>query len=242
MFGSVRAKWMVVGVLLGALLSGCGTNPYGYGADGLAYGEAGYGYDSGYGDSYGGGYDSGYDSGYGSGGYDSGYDSGGYDSGYDTGYGGGYDTGYDSGYGSDYGTDYGSDYGSGLPGASPSPKPTTAPPSFVDRPALSAWVIDVKETGLLGMGGVVAKVEIENPTDRTLSGKLEVRFLDGGHLTPNKQTRRVTLRPLEKQVLTFSAKGMRLDDAEAMIETEGVDRPSTGEQAGSGDSVVRDRS
>ena len=95
-------------------------------------------------------------------------------------------------------------------------------------PALSAWVVDVKEPGVLAKltgGKIVAKVEVENPTDRTLTGRLRVRFLDNGDPTGVIQTRKVTLRPKEKQVFTFSAEAARLDDAEATVETEA---PATG--------------
>ena len=124
--------------------------------------------------------------------------------------------------------DYGASYGEDavlLAGASPRPGASAPPVSPVpDESVLSAWVLDVKEPSLWGrLRGqkVVAKVEIENPGSRTLSGRLRVRFTDGGNPTGVIQTRRVTRAPKEKQILTFTAQSSRVDDAEALIETEG---------------------
>ncbi len=85
---------------------------------------------------------------------------------------------------------------------------------------LSAFVKEVKETGVLGMGRIIAKVEVTNPTHRTLGGKLRVLFTDNGNPTANAVTRKITLKPLETQVITFTADAWRLDDAEASVETD----------------------
>lgn len=208
-------------LMLVAVTAGCGlNNPYGEDL----YGNAGAGYDAagGYGDSsslstYG-----------------------------DTGLGGGYEDAYgdSSSYTTDYSStvtapsaappvtsgsygDYGATYGEDTvlrAAASPRPGASMAPTSALpEQSVLSAWVVDVKEPSLWGrLRGqkVVAKVEIENPGDRTLSGRLRVRFTDGGNPTGVIQTRRVTLAPKEKQVLSFTAQSSRVDDAEALIETE----------------------
>ena len=229
---SFRPVYSMLVAFAAVLLSGCGqANPYGYDPYGSAYGT---GYDTG---SYG-----------------SGYDTGSYGSGYDTGssYGSGYDTGSSYGTGSTYGSGgtygSGSTYGSGATyggnygengaaygddaivqgGQQGAARPGATPPVAPQAPSLSAWVIDVKEPGLLSKlsgGKIVAKVEVENPSDRTLSGKLRVRFLDNGDPTGVIQTRSVTLKPKEKVVLTFSADAWRLDDAEASVET---DAPTVG--------------
>lgn len=222
---SFRPAYSMIVAFAAVLLSGCGAaNPYGYDA-------YGYGADP-YGSAYGADYSaSSYGSDYGSSSYGSDYGSSygsdpyGGTGGYGTG-----TTGAAGTYGGNYGEN-GASYGDdavlqgGKPGAE---RPTATPPVAAEAPALSAWVVDVKEPGLLGkLGGgkIVAKVEIENPTDRTLSGKLRVRFLDNGDPTGVIQTRKVTLRPKEKQVLTFTAEAWRLDDAEATVET---DAPATG--------------
>jgi hypothetical protein len=96
-------------------------------------------------------------------------------------------------------------------------------------------VAEVKEPGFFARlrgGKITARVEVENPADRTLSGRVQVRFLDDGNPTGVIQTRKVTLAPGEKQVLTFTVEAGRLDDAEASVETLGT-------PAGSG--VVVDR-
>ena len=196
---------------IGILLAGCAANPATGGYDQYgnpigAYGTDPYGssysamgdtsYDSSYDSSYSGGTDS-----YGSDPYSSGSTSGSYD-------------------------DYGSTGSSTYPGASPSPSPSASPsgepaaPSLDDRPVLSATLLEVKESGVFGMGKITAKVEIENPGNITLSGKLRVLFTDNGDPTPNAIVRKVTLHPKEKQTLTFTAKAWRLDDAEVSIETD----------------------
>lgn len=157
---------------------------------------------------------------------------------------------YDTGYGSEYGTtdDYASDpyagsdsygdttggsyddsYSGGsdtYTGASPSPSPSGSPTagtdtgSLDDRPVLVATMLEVKETGVMGMGKIIAKVEVENPGNTTLSGKLRVMFTDNGNPTANAQIKRVTLAPKERQTFTFTATAWRLDDAEASVETD----------------------
>lgn len=196
---------------LTVLVAGCAANPSGAGQVDM-YGNPI--------NAYGSGYDTGYGSEYGTG------DS--YSGDYGGDYSGGSDYGSDYGTGSDYGSDYGSggDYGAGdsYTGASPSPSPSATPGaeagSLDDRPVLTALILEVKESGLMGMGKIIAKVEVENPGNVTLSGKLRVLFTDNGDPTANAMTRRVTLAPKEKQVLTFTAKAWRLDDAEASIETD----------------------
>jgi hypothetical protein len=217
---------------MGLLLAGCGTNPY---AQVDQYGNPIDPYNTGnYGSGVGSGYDSGYDSGSS---YGSDYGSGSsYGSDYSSDYGS--STGTDSSYGSDYSSGYGSDYGTGYgtptTGASPSPTAVPTPPvqQADDEPVLTAWVVEVKETGILGMGKVIAKVEVENPSNRTLSGRLRVLFTDNGKPTANALGQRLTLAPFEKRQLTFTANAWRLDDAEATIETETPTK---------GDSSVSDR-
>jgi hypothetical protein len=152
-----------------------------------------------------------------------------YGSSYDSSYSSSYDSSYSSSYGSSYGSDYGSTYGTSTsPSAVPSTVPTAAPiTSVVDQPVLNAYVQESKQTGILGLGKVVAKVEVSNPGNRTLSGLLRVMFTKDGNPTPNVQTQRVTLHPLEKQVLTFTASGMGLSEAEATIDTDNPNGGST---------------
>lgn len=241
-----NAKMMALTALAGLFLSGCGASypysPYGTAADPYGYGTtAGYGTTS--------GYDTGsYTTGYDSSSYSTGYDSSSYGSyststtGYDSSSYGSTGSSYGTSYGSSYGTSYGTSYGSTYPttgtyGTTVDPNTgyvTTAPsaltqpitpvatpkPSIADQPVLSAYVKDVKTKGLLGLGGATAHVEVSNPSNRTLSGLVKVNFLDGGHPAGNMQTRRVTLRPLETQELTFTASAFRLSDAEASVDTD----------------------
>lgn len=158
-----------------------------------------------------------------------------YGNSYGNSYGAGTGSDYSSSYGSDYsygsGSDYSSDYGTT---ASPTPVPAAVDPGLANEAVLSAYVKEVKELGLFGLGKIVAKVEITNPSARTRSGLLRVRFLDGGNPTANAQTKRVTLQPGEIQVLTFTASAWRLDDAEAIMENDPM--PTTASS-----SVVVDR-
>jgi hypothetical protein len=200
---------------LGILLAGCAANPAVTAYDQYGNPISAYGTDP-YGSSYGG------TSTYGSDPYGS---SGSYSSGSDS------YSGSSGSYGDTSGSysggsfdDASSTSGSSYPGASPSPSasPTPAPPagSLDDRPVLSATLLEVKESGLFGMGKITAKVEVENPGNITLSGKLRVLFTDNGDPTPNAYVRKVTLHPQEKQTLTFTANSWRLDDAEVTIETD----------------------
>jgi hypothetical protein len=143
----------------------------------------------------------------------------------DTSYDSSYDTGYDSTSGGGYDSTGSDSYGDGAYGASPSPSPSASPTpagSLDDRPVLSATLLEVKESGVLGMGKITAKVLVENPGNITLTGKLRVLFTDNGDPTPNAIIRVVTLHPAEKQTLTFTAKAWRLDDAEVSIDTDPV--------------------
>ncbi|MEB3223825.1 MAG: hypothetical protein VKS61_17260 [Candidatus Sericytochromatia bacterium] len=238
---SLRAIALAAAILAAA---GCGVggplgaDPYGYGA---GYGaEAGYGagyggdlggsYSGGYGGDTGGSYESNYGSGYGTGtsGTSYGMAYGGSDAEGPTGPGASPRAITSGSYG-DYGASYGDDaVVRARASASPTPPPVAAT-------RLSAWVAEVKEPGFFARlrgGKISARVEVENPADRTLSGRVQVRFLDDGNPTGVIQTRKVTLAPGEKQVLTFTVEAGRLDDAEASVETLGT-------PAGSG--VVVDR-
>ncbi|MEB3195640.1 MAG: hypothetical protein VKP62_00400 [Candidatus Sericytochromatia bacterium] len=132
----------------------------------------------------------------------------------------------------DFGAAYGDD---ATLRAAASPRPGAASNPVVDPPqppaGLSAWVLDVKEPTWLGrLRGekVVAKVEVVNAGERTLTGRVRVRFLDSGDPTGVIQTRAVTLAPKEKQTLVFTAAGSRLDDAEASIEQEAAETSQAG--------------
>jgi hypothetical protein len=220
------------------LAAGCGAggplaaDPYGYGAEaGGAYGgDLGGSYGSGYGGgSYGSGVggDTSYGSGYGGGSsYGSGYGGGSYGMSYD-GAAGDRDASdprasarpATSGTYGEFGAAYGDDAVlRARASAAPTPPPT-APTT------LAAWVVEVKEPGFFARlrgAKVTARVEVENPADRTLTGRVRVRFLDDGNPTGVLQTRRVTLAPGEKQTLTFTVEAGRLDDAEASVETLGT--------------------
>ncbi|MEB3329878.1 MAG: hypothetical protein VKQ33_11660 [Candidatus Sericytochromatia bacterium] len=245
---SLRACVPVVAALVAA---GCGVggplaaDPYGYGVDaGGAYGgDLGGYYGAGAsGDlSYGGGYgeDAGYGGGYGGA---SSYDPG--DTSYGMAYGGSPGALAPGGLGASPGPatsgtygEFGAAYGDDAvlrARASAAPTPPPAPPT-----TLSAWVVEVKEPGFLARlrgARITARVEVENPSGRTLAGRVRVRFLDDGNPTGVLQTRRVTLAPGETQVLTFTVEAGRLDDAEASVETLGtpvgaglvLDRPGPG--------------
>lgn len=214
MVRSLLPKMFVLAAVAAGALSACGVDPYGvqydqygnpispYGSSayGSTYGSSGSSYSSStsYGSSYGSSYDSSpYSSSYGSSSYGSSYGSS-----------------YDSSYSS-----YGSGYGSPVPSMAP-----TLPPVVIatEASALNTYVKDTKKNGLLGLRGITANVDVSNPTNRTLTGTLRVTFTSNGHESGNQQTRKVTLRPLEEQVLTFTASGVTLNGAEATIETEQV--------------------
>jgi hypothetical protein len=216
MLRTLRSKKAILATLAVGTLSACGIDPYGVQYDQYGNPISPYG-TSAYGSAYGSTYDSSssYGSSYGSS-YSS-YDSSSYGSSYGSSY-----SSYDSSYGSTYGS-------SPVPSAAP-----TLPPVVIASEAsvLNAYVKDVKKNGILGLGGITASVECTNPTNRTLTGKLTVSFTASGHLSGNQQTRKITLRPLETQLLTFTASGITLNGAEASIDTDTV----TGSQ-----STVSDR-
>lgn len=217
MFRRLNRHILMLGSL-GTLIAGCAANPAVTAYDQYGNPINAYSANDPYGSSYGG---STYDSSYSGGSY-SDTSSGSYS---DTSSGSYGDTsgsygGSSSGSYDDYGSNTGSYGSSPSPSPSPSGSPTPPPPTLDDRPVLSATMVEVKESGLLGMGKITAKVEVENPGNITLSGKLRVMFTDHGDPTANAYVRKVTLHPKEKQTLTFTANAWRLDDAECSIDTD----------------------
>ncbi|MDB5099948.1 MAG: hypothetical protein JWM80_4369 [Cyanobacteria bacterium RYN_339] len=209
MVRSLLTKKAILATLAVGALSACGVDPYGVQYDQYGNPISGYGTTGAYGSTYGSSY-SGTSSSYGS-------TSSTYDSSYSSSTYGSTSSSYDSSYGSSYGSTYGS--ASPVPSTGP-----TLPPVVIATEAsvLNAYVKDVKKNGLLGLGGLTARVEVTNPTNRTLSGRLSVTFTAGGHESGNMQARKITLRPLESQVLTFTANGITLNGAEASISTDTV--------------------
>ena len=172
--------------------------------------------------------------------------TGSYDSGYSSSYGSSYDSSYSS-YGSTY-SSYGTTSTIGSTTIDPntgyavtnSASPTSAAgvtntSAPAAPPVLSAFVKDTKQQGILGLGGLLADVEITNPTNRALSGVLHVTFTHGGSPDGNAQSQRVTLQPMQTTVMTFSTTAVDANDAQATIDTDGL-APS--DSAVTGSSVV----
>lgn len=131
------------------------------------------------------------------------------------------DTDYGTYTGGDTGSDYNYDADSGAyPSPSPSPSASPAPVLPAAPVGLTAHVMEVSESNVLGLGTISARVEVANPTDQPLSGVVRVLFTDQGDPTANAQSRRVTLGPRQVKALVFTAKAWRLDGAEATVETD----------------------
>ena len=204
MVRTLLTKKMILAALGAGLLAGCGTTPY------ASYDKYGNPIDPYATNAYGSSTSSSYGS-----------SSSAYGSSYDTSA-----SSYGSSYGSSSSSSYGSTassydpYGTGTSSTTAVATPAPAPIIVAtEASVLNAYVKDVKKNGLLGLGGLTARVEVSNPTNRTLGGKLRVTFTSGGHESGNMQARKITLRPLETQVLTFTASGMSINGAEATIDT-----------------------
>lgn len=131
------------------------------------------------------------------------------------------DTQYGTYTGGETSDPYGYDTDDGAyPSASPSPSASPTPAPVATPAGLTAHVMDVEESNVLGLGTITARVEVANPTDQPLSGIVRVLFTDQGDPTANAQSRRVTLAPRSVKALVFSAKAWRLDGAEATVETD----------------------
>jgi hypothetical protein len=105
--------------------------------------------------------------------------------------------------------------------------PTTLPgtpgnPSTPVNPGaqLQAVVESVKNGSFLGMGTLVAKVKVTNPTQYSLSGEVTVSFTNGGQASTEVASERVTLMPNETITKYFESKKWTLDGATVTIKTD----------------------
>jgi hypothetical protein len=112
------------------------------------------------------------------------------------------------------------------PTLQPTP-PTTLPgtpgnPSNPGNPGaqLQAVVESVKNGSFLGMGTLVAKVKVSNPTAYSLSGEVTVSFTNGGQASTEIASERVTLMPNETITKYFESKKWTLDGATVTIKTD----------------------
>ncbi len=117
-----------------------------------------------------------------------------------------------------------------LPGT-PTPTPTTPPttlPGYPGTPGtpanpgaqLQAVVESVKNGSFLGMGTLVVKVKVTNPTQYSLSGEVTVSFTNGGQATTEVASERVTLMPNETITKYFESKKWTLDGATVTVKTD----------------------
>lgn len=123
----------------------------------------------------------------------------------------------------------------------PAPDPTTAPttppgvtpglpgvPGQPSNPAqpgnptmqLQAQVESVKNGSFLGMGAIVVKVKVTNPTQYALTGEVTVAFTNGGQATAEVASERVSLLPNESLFKYFENSKWSLDGATVTVKTD----------------------
>lgn len=112
----------------------------------------------------------------------------------------------------------------------PAPQPTTSPnlPGTPNNPTtptnpgaqLQAVVESVKNGSFLGMGTLVVKVKVTNPTQYSLSGEVTVSFTNGGQASTEVASERVTLMPNETITKYFESKKWTLDGATVAVKTD----------------------
>ncbi len=117
--------------------------------------------------------------------------------------------------------------------STPAPQPTpplTNPgtpglpgtPSTPGNPSMQiqAVVESVKNGSFLGMGTLVAKVKITNPTQYALTGEVTVSFTNGGKATTEMKSERVSLMPNETITKYFESPKWTLDGATVTTKTD----------------------
>jgi len=114
--------------------------------------------------------------------------------------------------------------------ADPVPQPTTNPnlpttPTYPTTPnnpgaQLQAVVESVKNGSFLGMGTLVVKVKVSNPTQYSLSGEVTVSFTNGGKPSNEVASERVTLMPNETITKYFESSKWTLDGATVTVKTD----------------------
>ncbi|HEY9899184.1 MAG TPA: hypothetical protein V6D00_08390 [Pantanalinema sp.] len=97
--------------------------------------------------------------------------------------------------------------------ATPAPSPTPVADAF-----LVASVTNVKKA-TLGLGKLVATVEVSNPSTVALTGTVKVSFINNEKPSGEPQTRTVTIQPKGREVLTFTGTSWFLDNAQAEVTT-----------------------
>jgi hypothetical protein len=85
---------------------------------------------------------------------------------------------------------------------------------------LSATVIKTKNGSFMGLGKFVATVEVNNPSQQSMSGTLTVTFTNKSKPTAHVETKKITVAPGETQTLTFEDKKWSTDGATAEITTD----------------------
>lgn len=107
------------------------------------------------------------------------------------------------------------------PGVSPNP----GNPSNPGQPGaqLTATSEVIKNGNLLGMGEIVIKVSVTNPSTSTLSGEAVVTFTNGGKPTTEVESLRVTVLPGETVTRYAQREGLKhwgLDNATVTVKTD----------------------
>lgn len=117
--------------------------------------------------------------------------------------------------------------------ASPGPVVVAATPAPTPAPTADAFLVatvtNVKKP-TLGLGKLVATVEVSNPSTVALTGTVKVTFINNDQASGEPQTRNVTVQPKAKETLTFTATSWFLDSAQAEINT--LHTSTTGSYAG----------
>ncbi len=114
------------------------------------------------------------------------------------------------------------------PSTQPSTPPTTSQPNVPTVPnnpaaQLQAQSEIVKNGSFLGMGDLVVKVTVSNPSQYALSGEVTVTFTKSGKATSHVENQRLSLQPNETVSRYFEKSGIStwsLDGATVTVKTD----------------------
>lgn len=114
------------------------------------------------------------------------------------------------------------------PAPAPQPTPPVTQPGNPSQPTnpgnptaqLQATVDHIKNGSFLGMGTLVVKVKVTNPTQFALTGEVTVAFTKGGKPTSEAASERVSLLPNETIYKYFENSKWSLDGATVTVKTD----------------------
>lgn len=115
----------------------------------------------------------------------------------------------------------------------PAPVVVAATPTPTQSPVADAFLVakitNVKKP-TMGLGKLVATVEVSNPSTVALTGTVKVSFINNEQPSGEPQTRSVTIQPRGRETFTFTGISWFLDSAQAEVNT--LHTATTGSYAG----------